>query len=96
MHILGWHCGSNDGGMLGLALFGILKRHRVSAGAQSGDTAGAALSDEALAWQLQRQLDIEDAELAAAQHDRGPPRSVFSLPICLSQTSKTTECWRTS
>ena len=32
------------------------------------------MSDEELARQLQRQLDMEDAELAAAQHDREPPR----------------------
>ena len=34
-----------------------------------------ALSDEALARQLQRQLDMEDAALAAAQRDRQAPRS---------------------
>ena len=54
------------------------------AAAQSTGPAGMALSDEALARQLQRQMDMEDAELAAAQHDREPPRS-DSHAICCTR-----------
>ena len=50
------------------------------AGAHNTASAGVALSDEELARQLQRQLDMEDAALAAAQHDTEPPRLTF-LPL---------------
>ena len=58
---------------------GGLDQWRGCAGAQNTGAAGAPLSDEELARQLQRQLDMEDAALAAAQHDREPPRWT-SLP----------------
>ena len=47
------------------------------------------MSDEALARQLQRQLDMEDAALAAVQHDREPPGLMSLLPCsCVAAISE--------